>query len=82
MNKTELANLTDDELLAKAKKMKSNEIMSALVIGIMIGVVIWSVVQNTVGIFTLVPLYFIYKMVSNPNEHAQLKEVLKERGLK
>jgi uncharacterized membrane protein len=78
----ELSQLTDQELLAEAKKMKKASIMSALLIGIMIGVVIWSVAQNTVGLFTLIPLYFIWKVVNGSNNNKELEEVLKERGLK
>jgi hypothetical protein len=48
----------------------------------MAGVIIWSVVKNTWGIFTLIPLYFIYKIVKGSKKNDTLKEVLKERGLK
>ncbi len=82
MNQEDLSNLTDQELLAKAKKMKSASILSALVIGIMIGVVIYSVVKNSVGFFTLIPLYFIYRIANGAKNNDALKAVLEERGLK
>lgn len=81
MNQKELSELTDQELLDKAKKMKLNSILSALVIGFMVGVVLWSVANNTVGLFTLIPLFFIYKRVNNPKNDKTLKEILKERNL-
>lgn len=81
----ELSKLTDQELLEQAKKIKSNAVFSALVIGIMVGVIIYSVVNKSIGIFTLVPLFFIYKIMNDPkakkNKEA-LEKLLKERNLK
>ena len=78
MNRKELLELSDEQLLKKAKKLKSDSIINALLIGFCIGIIIWSVAKNTWGFFTLIPLFFIYKMVNN----SKLKEVLKERNLK
>ena len=80
MAQKELSELTDQELLDEAKKMKSTSITNALLIGIMIGVIVWSVAKNNVGLFTLVPLFFAYKLLNNNNE--VLKKLLKERNLK
>ena len=84
MNQKELSELTNEELLEVAKKHKSASIWSALVIGFMIGIVIFSVASNSVGFFTLIPLYFVYRMVSanKNNQGEELEELLKERGLK
>lgn len=82
MTEKELSELTDQELLAEAKKMKSNYIMSALLIGFMIGVVVYSVAKNSVGFFTLIPLFFVYKITSGSKNYDALKKVLKERNLK
>ncbi len=81
MSHEELSELSDQELLDKAKKMKSASITSALLIGFMIGVIIYSVAKNTVGLFTLIPLFFAYKLLSKPDENKALKEVLEKRGL-
>lgn len=77
----QLSQLSDQELLAEAKKIKKASIMSALVIGIMIGVIVWSIAKNTVGLFTLIPLYFIWRIVNSPNNNKELEALLKERGL-
>jgi F0F1-type ATP synthase assembly protein I len=82
MNREELLELSDDELLKKAKKLKSDSIINALLIGFCIGIIIWSVAKNTWGLLTLIPLFFIYKMVNNSKHDKYLKEVLKERNLK
>jgi len=82
MEQKELSELTDEELLADAKKMKSNSIMSALLIGFMAGIIIFSVVKNTWGFLTLIPLYFIYRMVTNSKNNDALKKELEARDLK
>jgi hypothetical protein len=81
MNQKELSELTDQELLAEAKKMKSSSIAHAFVIGLMIGVVVYSIVKNTWGFFTLIPLFFIYRLIENSNNNEELKKLLKERKL-
>lgn len=82
MTQKELSELTDLELLDEAKKMKSNSIMSALLIGIMIGIIIYSIVKNTLSLFTLIPLFFAYKVINNSKKYDALKKILKERDLK
>jgi hypothetical protein len=46
------------------------------------GVIMSSEVKNTWGLFTLVPLFLIYKMINNSESHKELKEAIKERNLK
>ncbi len=82
MKEKDFAEFTDEELLKEAKKMKSRSIMNAFIIGFMIGIVIWSIAKNTYGLVTLIPLYFIYKLVNNSKSDKDLKELLKERNLK
>jgi len=82
MTAEELSKLTDQELLIEAKKMKSTATINALLVGVMFGIVIYSAVKNTLGFFTLIPLFFIYKIVNKSKKNDALKEKLKERGLK
>ena len=81
MTKKELSQLTDQELLDKAKKLNYASVWKALAIGVMVGVIIWSVAKNTWGFFTLIPLYFIYKMVNNAKKSDALKKEMQKRGL-
>ena len=53
----------DKQLLVEVNKPKLTPAWSALAIGILAGIVIYSVAMNTWGFLTLIPLYFIYKMV-------------------
>ncbi|MEM7574627.1 MAG: FUSC family protein [Bacteroidota bacterium] len=77
----ELSALSDAELREKAKIMKRSEILHALVIGLMAGVVIYSVVANSWGFFTLIPLFFISRLLRQSDEYKALKSVLAERKL-
>ncbi len=81
MTQKELSALTDQELLDESKKMKSLNVTSAVFIGVMIGIIIFSVVKNTVGLVTLIPLYFAYRLLNDPKSKAMERE-LKDRNLK
>jgi F0F1-type ATP synthase assembly protein I len=63
MTQEELSNLTDEELLSEAKKMKSTSIINAFLIGFMIGIIIYSIVKSSLGFFTLIPLIFAFKVL-------------------
>ncbi|WP_378178019.1 FUSC family protein [Aquimarina sp. SS2-1] len=80
--KKKLSELTDQELLDEARKMKSSSIINAVLIGFMIGIIVYSVINNTVGFFTLIPLFFIFKVFHKPKRNKELKKLLKERKLK
>lgn len=83
MNKKELSELTDQELLQEAKKTKSALMMNALFIGFLIGIVFYSFMTNVLGLFTLIPLFFAYKLINNSKyKNKELEDLLKERGLK
>ena len=83
MTERKLSELTDEELLQEAKKMKSNSIMNAVLIGFLAGIIIYSVLKNTLGLVTLIPLFFAYKLVNKSNQNKQeLESLLKERNLK
>lgn len=81
MTEEEVSKLTDQELLAAAKEMKSSAIMHAVLIGFLIGIILFSILKNTLGFFTLIPLYFIYMWTKEPDKNKALKKELKARGL-
>ncbi|RBQ04263.1 FUSC family protein [Pedobacter miscanthi] len=83
MIQKELAQLTDQELLQEAKKVKSDKIITAALIGFLAGVIVYSVVKKSFGFLTLIPIVFIYKLINKPKYNTkELEEVLKERGLR
>ena len=84
MDKKEYTQMTDQELLAEAKKLKSFSITNALLIGFLAGIIVYSVVENGWGMLTVIPLYFIYKMINDPKNKKvkELQSLFKERNLK
>jgi hypothetical protein len=83
MNQKELTELTDEELLQEAKKRKSAAILNALLIGFLAGIIFYSVVKNTLGFLTLIPLFLAYKLINNSKyDSTELENLLKERKLK
>ena len=42
---------------------------TAVLIGIAFGIVLYSAVNNSLGFFTLIPLYFIYRFLNNNNNN-------------
>jgi hypothetical protein len=83
MKSKPLTELTDEELLQEAKKMKSASILNAVLIGFLAGVIVFSIAKNTWGFLTLIPLVFAYKLINNSNyKTKELERLLKERNLK
>ena len=82
MTHKELSELSDQELLDKAKKMKSSAITNAVLIGFMIGIIIYSILKNSIGFFTLIPLFFAFKIFNKSKNNEVLLRLLKERNLK
>ncbi len=83
MEQKKLSALTDQELLQEAKKMKSTSIINAVLIGFLAGVVFYSIVKNSWGFLTLIPLFFAYKLINNSKHTTkELEQHLKERNLK
>jgi len=84
MIEKQLSELSDQELLDEAKKMKSFSITNALIIGFLMGVIFYSFVKNSWGMLTLIPLYFVYKIINDPkNKRSKdLESLLKDRNLK
>ena len=83
MDQKKLSELTDEELLIEAKKMKSNAITNGVLVGFFVGIIVYSIVNSSVGLFTLIPLFLAYKLINNSKYNQQeLKDLLKERNLK
>ena len=84
MNLKELSELTDKELLEEAQKLKSFSITNAFLIGLLLGIVIYSVIKSTFGFLMLIPLFFVHKLVNDPKAKRSraVDELLKERNLK
>ena len=84
MENKELSELTDQELLQEAKKLRSFSVTNGLLIGFLIGIVVYSIIKHSFGLLMLIPLYFIYKMINDPKNKRvkELETLLKDRNLK
>ena len=79
MKSESLTELNDQELLQKLKKLKTNKIVDAAMVGFTIGIVTYSAVKNGFGFFTFFPLILTYAIIRNSNNNKILeKEIQKE----
>ena len=81
MQQEKISQLTDQELLEEAKKLIPSPIINAGLIGIMIGVIIYSIVRSSVGLFTLIPLFFVYRLFNDSKKYDAMKREIEERKL-
>ena len=82
-NQKQLSELTDEELRKEAKKQKSITIINAVLIGFLIGIVFFSVMNKTTGFLTIIPLFLVYKLINNSKyNRKELEDLLKERKLR
>jgi hypothetical protein len=81
MNQKELSKLSDKELLEVAKNSKPSPMIDAFFIGFLVGIIIYSVVANTWGFLTLIPLFLVYILLKKPKKYEALKKELDERKL-
>jgi len=81
MKQKELTELTDQELIEEAKKIKPSPLVDAFFIGFLVGIIIYSVVMNSWGFLTLIPLFIVYKLLKKSERNEALKKELKERNL-
>lgn len=70
----EKSELTDQELLIESRKIKSNKVINAFLIGLMIGITIYSIVENGFGFFTLIPLFIAYKLFNKPKNNDAMEK--------
>ena len=55
MEEIKLSELNDQELIQKLKKLKTNKIVNATLIGLLLGVSAYSAVKNGFSFFTFFP---------------------------
>lgn len=68
LDKKDYPSLTLDELLAEEKKIKRNQNITAGLIGFLVGVIIYSVINKSISIISLgIPLLLISAIARNSN---------------
>ena len=81
MEKKEFADLTNDQLLKEKKKIQYNKMVNATIVGICLGIFIYSAVKNGFGFFTFFPLLLTYPFIKNGQKIKILTDELKSRNL-
>jgi hypothetical protein len=81
MKQKEVSELTDQELIEEKKKIKPSPIVDAFFIGFLVGVIIYSLLVNSWGFLTLIPLFMIYRLLKKSKRYEMLKNELKRRNL-
>ena len=81
MIQKELSELSNEDLLLEGKKIKSGNIVNAVLFGVMIGVATWSTVKYGLGIITFFPVLFIQMLLKNNARKKAFEKELKERNL-
>jgi hypothetical protein len=82
MKQKEVTELTDQELLQEAKKMKPYALYDAVLIGALVGIALYSAVKNGFGFLTFLPLIYVPIAAKNKAKHKEVQKLLKERKLK
>ena len=76
LDSKDYSKLTLEELLTEEKKIKKNEIISAVIIGFSIGIIVYGVAKNGIGFLHIfIPLLLIYGIYKNSQK---LKHNLKQ----
>lgn len=58
MNEKPLSDYSDQELLEESKKARLSPIYNAVFIGFLAGILIFSFTKSSLGLVTLIPLFF------------------------
>ena len=90
MEKTELYELSDEELRTEKKKLKKRKMFNAFVIGFLAAIVVVAVVAWSLGskknliaflLPMLFPIYFIYRIIKNSKKDKELEILLQKRNI-
>jgi hypothetical protein len=81
MNPEELSKLSNEQLLKEHQKLKSNSKTTAVIIGVFVGIAIYSAVRNGFGFFTFFPLFFAY-ILFKKNNIKDIENEMQSRNLK
>jgi hypothetical protein len=81
MDQKKISDLTNEELFKEKKKIQYNKIVNASLIGVCLGIAIFSAVKNGFGFFTFFPLLLTYPFIKNGKKIKELENELKSRNL-
>lgn len=81
MKEKDVKVLTEKELLQAKKKMKSEKVIRAVLIGFLVGISIFSFYNKGITFFSFFPLFFVVLLVKKDKKHDNIEQELKSRNL-
>ncbi|MEM8521517.1 hypothetical protein RCH19_001509 [Flavobacterium sp. PL12] len=63
MNDNRLSKNNNEDLINEKKNVNSTTILNAVLIGLLVGISIYSTAKNGLGFFTFFPLFFVYLLI-------------------
>ncbi|MDC9722585.1 MAG: hypothetical protein PSN34_07405 [Urechidicola sp.] len=81
MENKEFADLNNEQLLEEKKKIQYNKTINATIIGLCIGIAVFSAVKNGFKFFTFFLLLLTYPFIKNGKKTKALEKELKSRNL-
>lgn len=77
MQSEKIKEYSNQKIESKLKELKTGNIINAFIIGITIGIFIYSVINNGFGIITFFPLAIAYLIIKNSKSNKILENELK-----
>jgi uncharacterized membrane protein len=81
MKEEEFAHLSDADLLRERKKLQSSRTIHALLVGVFIGIAVYSAAKNGLGFATVLPLFFVYLLLRSRSRSDALEKASRSRSL-
>lgn len=81
MDIQELSQLSDEDLLQQAQKVKKEKTIDSVIFGFLIGVAIYSSVNNGFGLLTFLPVVWIPIIGAKRSRQKAIADLIKERNL-
>ncbi|MEJ5051483.1 FUSC family protein [Chryseobacterium culicis] len=79
----ELSELTDQELLEKKRTIEARNISNAVILGVLVGIAIYSMITKGLSLMTFIPILFALFVANSWNKNKkELKKELNARNLK
>ncbi|HRH68536.1 MAG TPA: hypothetical protein PLB89_03420 [Flavobacteriales bacterium] len=81
MASKEPAELTNEDLVREAKRLRPLKIMDAVLIGVLLGIAIYSTVRSGAGLLSFLPLVYLPIARKNRIRLGKVEALLQERGM-
>ena len=82
MSESELKEVSNEDLLVKEKKARTYYFINAGLIGVFVGVALYSAIKNGWGFFTFFPLFFVFLLRKSGQDYKGIEREVKLRNLK